>query len=834
MRNAKYALRTLFASPFVTIVAIVSLALGIGANAAIFSLYHQMLLRPLPVPEPVRLVNFQAPGPNPGSQSCNQAGGCDEVFSYRMFRDLEQAQTSFAGIAAHRNFGANLAYKGQTLNGSGELVSGGYFPTLGLQPILGRLLNSTDDKTTGEAHVVVLSHRYWQTRFGASPDVINDSMIVNGQAMTIVGVAPRDFDGTTLGRMPEVYVPITMREAMQPGWTGFENRRSYWVYLFARLKPDVTMEQASAAINVPYHAILNDVEAQLQTGMSAPTMARFRTKQVVLKPGAQGQSSVPREAAGPLKLLIGVTGFVLLIACANIANLLLARAAKRQGEMAIRLSLGASRWQLIAQLLTESLLLALLGGLAGLATAQWTLSLIVSLLPAEAATTMPMTLSGTAMFFAGFLVILTGLLFGLFPALNSTRPDLLSALKGQSGQPSGARGAARFRIVLATTQIALSMMLLVAAGLFTKSLLNVSRVELGVKIDNVVTFGISPELNGYTKERSRQLFERMETELAATPGVNGVTTAMVPLIGGDSWGNDVSVQGFQKGPDTDANSRFNEIGAGYYQTLGVPVIAGREFTAADRLDAGKVAIINEAFARKFHLGTGTEVVGKWMSMDGSAKKLDMQIVGLVKDAKYNQVKGEIPPVFVIPYRQDKEIGSINFYVRTSLEPEQIIPTLIKVVAKLDPNLPVEGAKTMKRQITDNVFLDRMNSVLSAAFACLATLLAAVGLYGVLAYTVAQRTREIGLRMALGAAPENVRLMVLRQVAWMTLVGGVIGISLAGYLGTVAESMLFGLKGRDPVVLLIAIVALSIVALIAGFIPAHRASRIDPMRALRWE
>jgi predicted permease len=447
---------------------------------------------------------------------------------------------------------------------------------------------------------------------------------------------------------------------------------------------------------------------------------------------------------------------------------------------------------------------------------------------------MPFTLSGTAMIFTGVLVIATGLLFGLFPALNSTSPDLLSALKSQAGQPSGARGAARFRAVLATVQIALSMMLLVSAGLFTRSLLNVSRVELGVKIDSVVTFGISPELNGYTKERSRQLFERMETELAATPGVTGVTTAMVPLIGGDSWGNDVSVQGFQKGPDIDANSRFNEVGAGYFQTLGIPLIAGREFTPADRLDAGKVAIVNEAFARKFHLGTGPDVVGKWMAMDSTAKKLDMQIVGLVKDAKYNQVKGEIPPVFVIPYRQDKEIGSTNFYVRTSLEPEQIIPTLIKVVARLDPNLPVESPKTMLRQITDNVFLDRMNSVLSTAFACLATLLAAVGLYGVLAYTVAQRTREIGLRMALGAAPERVRLMVLRQVAWMTLIGGLIGISAAGYLARFAESMLFGLKGRDPVVLIVAAITLTVVALAAGFIPAHRASRIDPMRALRYE
>jgi predicted permease len=835
MRNLRYALRTLFRSPFVTIVAIVSLALGIGANAAIFSLFYQMLLKPLPVQAPARLVNFGSPGPKPGSQSSNQAGTQDEVFSYPMFRDLEKsqpAQTVFTGLAAHRTFGANLAYKGQTLNGQGVLVSGGYFPTLGIQPALGRLLDANDDRVVGESHVVVLSHAYWQTRFAASPSVLNDTLIVNGQSLTIVGVAPRDFTGTTLGNTPQIFVPITLHETMTPGWKGFDKRTSYWAYLFARLKPGVTIEQARAAINVPYHAILNDVEAQLQQGMSAPTLVKFRAKAITLKPGSQGQSTVSGEARSPLLLLLGVTGFVLLIACANIANLLLARGARRTGEMAIRLSLGASRWQLITQLLTESLLLSTLGGIAGLVVAFWTLQLIASLLPAEAAMTMPMTLSGSAVLFSAGLVLGTGLLFGLFPALHSTRPDLLSALKGQSGQPSGARGAARFRTSLATAQIALSMMLLVSAGLFTKSLFNVSRVELGVKVDNMIIFGISPELNGYTPERSRQFFERLEDALAATPGITGVTDSLVGILSGDNWGNDVSVQGFQKGPDTDANASYNEIGPGFFRTLGIPLLAGREFTRADTADGAKVAIVNEAFAKKFNLGT--DVVGKWMSMKSRADKLDIQIVGFVKDAKYSSVKKAVPPQFFIPYAQDKQLGAIVFYVRTSQATEQTIPTVIKVAAQLDPNLPVESPKTMARQITDNVFLDRMISVLSAAFACLATLLAAVGLYGVLAYTVAQRTREIGLRMALGAAPALVRTMVLRQVAWMTLIGGIIGLGTAAWLGRVAESMLYQLTGSDPLVLVAAAIGLTLVALIAGFIPAHRASKIDPMLALRYE
>jgi len=408
----------------------------------------------------------------------------------------------------------------------------------------------------------------------------------------------------------------------------------------------------------------------------------------------------------------------------------------------------------------------------------------------------------------------------------------VSSLKGQAGQPSGARAAARFRTSLATAQIALSMALLVSAGLFTKSLMNISRVDLGVKVDNVIMFGLSPELNGYTPARTKQLFERLEEELAALPGVNGVTSALVPLLGGSNWGNDVAVEGFPAGPDTDTNSRFNEVGPEYFRTLGVPLIAGREFRRADGAGAPKVAIVNEAFAKKFNLGR--DAVGRRIGNRGDKEGLDTQIVGLVQNAKYSEVKREVPPLFFRPYRQDDRLGNITFYVRTSLDPEQFLPNVPKVVAKLDANLPVEDLRTMPQQIRQNVFLDRMISVLSAAFAGLATLLAAIGLYGVLAYTVSQRTREIGLRMALGAAPSRVRGMVLRQVGVMTIVGGVIGLTAAIWLGRLAQSLLFEMKGYDPVVLVSAAAALSVVALGAGFVPAHRASQVDPMQALRYE
>ncbi len=833
MASLKFAFRTLFKTPFVTIIAIVSLALGIGANAAIFSCFNQMLLESLSVPQPAQLVNLSAPGPKPGSQSCNQAGDCDAVFSYAMFRDLQKVETVFTGIAAHRLFGANLAYQGQTLNGQGLLVSGNYFQVLQVQPALGRLFDPNDDRLVGEAPVVVLSHAYWTTRFAADPGVLNKGMIVNGQTLTIVGVAPRGFTGTTLGSTPQVFVPITLRGTMQPGFRRWSNRTVYWAYLFARLRPGVSIETARAALNAQYHAIVNDVEAPLQKDMSDKTLAQFRAKPIVLEPGGLGQSEARGEAKTPLSLLLGVTGFVLLIACANIANLLLARSAARASEMAVRLSLGAGRARLIGQLLTESLLLAFFGGLAGIVVAHWTLGLIMSLLPAQIGQSMNFTISTPALIFAGALTIGTGLLFGLFPALHSTRPDLVSTLKNQAGQPSGARGAARFRLALATTQIALSMMLLAASGFFVKSLLNVSRINLGIKVDNVIAFGLSPELSGYTAERTHVFFERLEEELRATPGVTGVTVALVPLLAGSNWGNSVAVQGFEAGPDTDNGARYNEVGPGYLSTMGIPLMSGREFTAADTAKAPQVAIVNEAFVKKFKLGR--DAVGKMIGAgNGYRSKLDTTIVGVAQDAKYSDVKRKVPPLYFRPYRQDPELGSASFYVRTSGDPAQSASAVTAVVKRLDPNLPLEDLKTLKQQVKDNTFLDRMMTTLASLFAGLATLLAGVGLYGVLAYTVSQRTREIGLRMALGAAPGRVRSMVLRQVAWMTLVGAIVGLAGAVAIGRQAGSLLFEMQGSDPWVLAISAVALSVVAILAGFIPAHRASQVDPMIALRYE
>ena len=833
MTNIRLAIRMLVKTPIVTSVAVVSLALGIGANAAMFSLYSKFLLRPLPVVEPERLVNLEAPGPKPGTTSCNGAGGCDEVFSYPMFRDLQQEQTVFTDIVAHRGFGASVAWRGRTFGTvQGMGVSGSYFPTLGSVPALGRLFGPEVDEPISGHPVAVLSHAFWQDDLGGSRDVLGEALIVNGQALTVVGVAPAGFRGTTLNMPAEIFVPITMhaRLASEAGDGRFEDRRNYWVYLFARLKPQVSIDQARAATAPLYRSILTDVEAPLQTDMSEETLARFVAKPLPIEDGRRGQSSMHDFASVPLLLLLGITGAVLLIACANVANLLLARAAARASEMAVRLSLGATRRQLMTQLLTESCLLAVLGGAAGLVAARWTLRFIGALLPPQIADLLELTLDPYAIPFTGAVSLATGVVFGIFPAFHGTRSALVSALKDDAGQPGGARSAAGFRCGLVMAQFALATMLLLVAGLFIQSLRNVSAVDLGIRTNDVVTFRLSPGDNGFGDAQSQALYERVEAELAARPGVTSVTAATIAVFSGDSWGAFVMVEGFEAGPDTNRTTRFNRIGTEYFRTLGIPLLAGRAFEETDVHAAPPVAIVNEAFARKFNLGR--DAVGRRLGRGGLDVELDTEIVGLVADTRYSNVKDPVPPLLYVPYRQEDGVGSLAFHVRSVLPPEGMLRTIPSLVAGLDPNLPVTRLTTLARQVEESVFEDRTITVLAAAFAALATLLAAVGLYGVLAYAVAQRTREFGLRMALGADAARLRAMVLGQVGRMTLVGGTVGLVAAFGVGRLAQSLLYEIDGLTPAVAAAAALALAAVALGAGLVPAHRASRVNPMAALR--
>jgi putative ABC transport system permease protein len=833
--NVRLAFRSIRTHPGLSVVVIVMLAFGIGATTALFSLFHQILMQPLNVPEPERLVNLSSSAPRWGSSSCGLTGGCKYAFSYRMFRDLEAQQKPFTGIAAYRDFRANVGWRDQTLSAGGAMVSGRYFPVLALQPVVGRLIDPRDEPKLGESAVVVISHDYWQTRFGSNPDVVNQTLIVNGQPLTIIGVAPAGFSGTTTGLRPQIFVPLTLAWTVRPtAARNYDDRRAYWLYLFARLNPNVSVEQASADINGLFTGFVKEFDVPLNKNMDKDVMEQFANQRLTLEPGARGQTMIPENNEQALRLLLGITALVLMIVCFNIANLLLARGASRAGEMAIRASIGGSRGQLIAQLLTESTVLAVIGGIASLPVASTMLDIISTILPVQSATQLGIELSPIAMGFAGGMSLLTVLLFGLFPAVHATRTDPALSLKEQATQSVGGRGMVRFRATLVTAQIAFSVILLVLAGLFTRSLLNVTRVNLGIEVDSLVAFSVAPRANGYSAERTVGLFQRIEEELAAQPGVTRVGSAAIPLLSGGGSGNSVNIEGREFRPDANTLARRNEVSPSFFDALSIPLVAGRNFTDADTASAPKVAIVNQSFVRQMNLGN--DAVGKrfWGFPYDNVRRVDVEIIGLAADSAYSAVKGDIPAQYFQPYRQNQEPNAMTFYARTAVEPDALMRTIPSVIARIDKNLPVTGLKTMRRQVQENVYIDRLVATLSAGFAALATLLAAIGLYGVLAYNVGRRTRELGLRLALGAQPFRLRVMILRQVAIMALVGGIVGATAAVALSRTAQTLLFGLTGSDPWVLTASLAVLAAVVFAAGYVPSRRASNISPMEALRYE
>jgi putative ABC transport system permease protein len=836
LSDARYSVRGLVKRPAFAVIVVLTLAVGIGVNVAMYSIFQGMVLRPIPEAyDPHALVNLAAPGPGlkQGSTSCNLAGDCEEVFSYPMFRDLERVQEPFTGIAAHTMVEANLAFHGETLSGTGVLVSGSYFGLLGVQPALGRLLGPQDDSADGSADSVVLSHRYWQNALGANPSVVGQALVVNGKPLTIVGVASRGFQGTSRPATPDVFLPITFRWRESPrAVPNFDDRRNYWVYLFARLKPGVSAAQAEAAINQPYRAILNEVEAPLQIGMTEQALTQFRAKTITIAPGARGQSWMMTGATVPLSILLVSAATVLLIACVNIANLMLARGATRVGEMAVRLSIGAAPRRLVALLFTESVVLALLAALASLPLTLVTLRWIESMVPAQGAASFAFSLNAALVAIAVAVALVSTLIFALFPVLKLARTQPGQVMHSQSTRSTGAKAANRFRVGLVTAQIALSMMLLVLAGLLAQSLANVARVDLGIRVESLLSFSISPERNGYTPANSAALFSRVEEELAALPGVTSVASSLLTLLANNSTSWDVRAPGFEPRPGTRPVADFNGVSARFFETLDIPLLAGRDFDLADAApDRPKVAIVNQRFVEYF--GLGANAVGTRIGA-GQGDAFDIDIVGVVRDAKYDNVKDPIIPQLFQPRGQFESVGTLTFYVRNASEPETATASIRDVVARLDPSLPIMNMQTVDRQVRENLFLDRFMGTLAAALAVLATLLAAVGLYGVLSYMVAQRTREIGLRMALGAPPEQLRGMVLRQVSRMGGIGGAIGLGAAVLLGQAASALLFGVQATDPLVLLAAVGMLAVIVFVAGYLPARRASRVDPVVALRAE
>jgi putative ABC transport system permease protein len=826
--DLRYAIRALVARPGFALVAVASLALGIGVNTAIYSLFHQAVMKPLAVAAPEPLVNFSAPGDRyPNNSSSNPAGGREEIFSYPMYLDLQQQRPpQLAGIAAHRSISVTIGFDGQIRNASGMLVSGNYFALLGLLPAHGRLLGSDDAAVAGSGEVAVLEYSYWQNMLGGDPDVVGRSLRVNGESLTIVGVAPPGFSGTTFGTRAEVFVPITLTERLQPQQAfRLDARRSHWVYLFGRLAPGATLDAAASAINLRYAALLREIERPLMDELTDAQVEEALAGRLMLAPGARGQSGTARNVAQPLRLLLAVAGLVLLIACMNIAGLLLARGASRAGEFAVRVSLGAGRGRLIRQLLVEALLVAVVATLVAIPLAMSVARVVAEWMP-QASGAFAATLEPSALRFAVAAAFASVLLFGLFPAWQLARTAPVAVLRGESGQ-AVSRNGNRFRSALATGQVALAMASLALAGLLAQSLANLAAEDLGMQVESLAVFSVAPERAGYDAERRAVLYDRIEQELAAGPGVLSVASSMVPLLARGHWDGSVVVEGYE---GEGATSAFNRIGTGFFDTFSIPLLAGRDFSLTDNHGAPRVAVINRRFAE--HFGLLPDPVGKRLAF-GRGPELDIEIVGVVADSKYSNVKDATQPVLYLPRRQiAAPPGAMNFYVRSAVPPETLLTQLPTVIARLDPELPVSELRTVNQQIQMTLGMERFVGLLSGGFALLATLLAALGLYGVLSYTLSQRTREIGLRLALGAAPRRVSAMLMSQVGRMLLVGGVLGLIGALLAGRAAQSLLFGLQSHDPLVLGGAALLLGLVALGAGMLPARRAARVDPMVALR--
>ncbi|HEV8395971.1 MAG TPA: ABC transporter permease [Vicinamibacterales bacterium] len=826
--DIRYAARSLARRPLVTAVAVLSLALGVGVNTAMFSVFNRILLEQLAVPSPDALVTLSSPGPRAGDVSNNDSGDSQHVFNHPLFRDLERMQTVFTDIGGFREIEANLAYRGQTASAEGLLVSGGYFPALRVQPALGRLLTHDDDREGGAADVVVLSHRYWVNRFAASAAVLNDTLIVNNVPMTIVGVAPPGFYGTTKMENERFFVPLRLAPRISR-WRAADNRREWWIYVTARLKPGLSMAQAAAQMQPPFSPLVRDLEYPAQeSGLSEKARAAVLARRLVLEPGSRGQNGNEEEEQTIFALLFTITGFVLLIACANVANLLMARATERAAEVAVRLAVGASGWSVFRLLFVESALLALLGGAGSLVVARATMVALLGLLPVEDGEVLAFALDVPVLLFTAAASMATALLFGVAPAVHAVRAR--AANPATSGRSTATRATARMRASLAGSQVALATALLAVSGLLILSLANLTQVDLGLRRDGLSLFRISPILNGYTPPRTVTLYSQIEAALQQTPGVVSVSGATVRLLDDSSSQSSITVTGFTAGPDDNTSASYTHIGSHYFATLGIPLVAGREFTDADASDARPVAIVNEAFVRKFRLGRNA-LGARLGTTRGRAPDID--IVGVVADSTYHKARETPPPQYFRPYRQTAA-PTLSFYVRTApgIDPSGLMTSIPGLVHRFDPNLPVDALRTMDQQFDENTTSERVVMTLASALAMLATLLAGIGLYAVLAYSVSQRVREIGIRMALGARSANVQMMVLGQSSRIAIVATIVGVTLAVALGWIGQAMLFGVTAIDVRAQGGAAALMLAVALIAGALPARRAAAVNPVEALR--
>jgi len=830
-KDITFGLRILAKSPGFTAIAVITLALGIGANTAIFSLMNQVLLERLAVKNPDELVILLAPGPQTGHVSSD--GDSAESFSYPMYKGLRDRNSVFSGILARYRFHASVASHGQTDRASGEVVTGNYFEVLGVRPAVGRVFSQDDDRVPGAQPVVVLSYSYWTRHFGADPSVLNKVLLINNVEMTVVGVSQSGFTGVQVGKIPDLFVPMMMTQQMTQYGETLDQWNDYWMTLLARRRPGISERQAEAGINAVYRPLLEEQLPQIKSAWNEDKRQRFLDKKILLSSGARGRTIVQRDSGGQIITLFVMVVLVLLIACTNVANLLLARGASRQREFAIRTAMGASRGRMIRQLLAESLLCAFGGGVLGILLGTWLMRILTPIVVANAGVQgLTEKLDPNVLTFAIGATVLSGIFFGLIPAWRVTRLGVSDVIKDQGSTSSASVSHVGFRKVLVAGQVAFTMLLLAGAGLFMRSLWNLRNQDLGLKTDNVMTFSIQPSLNGYDTPRSIALVDQLRMRLAALPGVRSVGTGDVATLRGDDESSNITAEGGPQLAEELQDVDHDAVSAGYFSTLGIPLLSGREFTEGDGATAPKVAIASEAMVKRFF--PGRNPLGAHFAFGGGKVKPDIEIVGVVKDVKQEHVSSAIQPYVYIPYAQRPKLTGMTFYVRSTQDPLLLGSTLQGAVRELDANLPVYDVKTMDRVVEEDLFSARMVAVLSASFAALAALLSALGIYGVLAYVVVQRTREIGIRVALGAMAGQVRLLIVKEVGSMVLIGVGVGLPLAYALARFSESLLYGVHAGDPAVYLLGLGLIGLIALAACLLPARRATRVDPLVALRYQ
>lgn len=844
-QDLRYGVRMLLKSKAFTAIAVLSLALGIGANTALFSLVDAVLLKVLPVKKPNELVLFNwLSGPRGMSRGLNGFVDTDPAtgmrtstsFSYLAFERFRDHNESLSDVFAFaRMHELNVSLDGQPEIARGQLVSGGYYAGLGVRAVKGRTI-AVEDDYAGAAPVAVVTYRYWQRRFGQDPEIVGKTVIVNNVPFTIIGVTPPEFFGALqVGESPDLSIPFSMQPQLSPSESDITKPWVWWVQIMGRLNSGVTTERAAASFESIF-------QQSAEEGWTA-ALARFPPRGQAQNPaprdvpklraesGSQGLTESRRAYSEPLTILLAIVGLVLLIACANVANLLLARGATRQKEIAVRLAIGASRWRLVRQLLTESVLLAILGGAAGVLFAYWGKDLLLNLRPwggAELALDLKLDLRVLGFTIAVSLV--TGLLFGLAPALRATRVDLTPALKDNARSVAGGSRSYLTKSLI-VAQVAMSLVLLVGAGLFVRTLRNLQNVDVGFNRENLLLFNVEPGLNGYTNAQIAQLYRQLTERLEAAPGVRSATVSLIPLLAGYGRTSSISVQGHTPQPGDEDDAKVNTVGESFFATMEMPILLGRSLSLHDDERAPKVAVINQMLARKYF---GDEnPLGRRFGFGGPETSGQIEIVGVARDAKYTDMRRETEPTVYLPYPQSIP-RSATFIVRSSGNPTALTASIRDAVRDVDSNLPIFGVKTQSQQADESLVQERLFATLSSFFGVLALLLACIGLYGVMSYGVARRTNEIGIRMALGATSTRVTRMVMRETMLVVGIGVAIGLGAAVATTRLVAVMLFGLAPTDPVTVSFAVLLMIAVAALAGYIPARRAARVDPMVALRYE